>query len=111
MKTNVPNMEKVNPYFHKALRSIYEYGSTNPEIQKMVVFGKATDLKFTPDRDDELDVAIFLKNPTQEKVISIGTEIEKLCALLWGCMMDDEAYDESILLQRSVERGVTIYEK
>jgi hypothetical protein len=102
---------KINPTFHKAYDMIYSYIDKNPDIKKAVVFGTALCIDEPMDLNEEMQIAIYLKNPTEDKIDSISRYINDNIADVWGCMIDDKKYDDCPILKQTISKGVIVYEK
>lgn len=102
---------KINPTFHKAYDFIYSYIYKNPDIKKAVVFGTALCVDEPMDLDEEMHIAIYLKNPTEDKIDSISRYINDNIEDIWGCMIDDKKYDDCPILKQAISKGVIVYER
>ena len=63
------------------------------------------------DLDEEMHIAIYLKNPTPAKIDTISRYINDNIADVWGCMIDDKKYDDCPILKQTISKGVIVYEK
>lgn len=103
------NLDKINRVYMKSVIDICNYAYKNPDIKKLVVFGNALDLDNTVDINDEMNVAIYLNDPTPEKIESISRYINDNIDDVWGCVIEDDMYKNSIMLKKDISKGVTIY--
>lgn len=108
---SIPNIEKVNSVFHKYLNELYNYATNNPEITKLIVFGNALNVNDYVDKDEEMHVAVYLNNPTPDKIDSISRYINDNIDKTWGCLIDDEKYEDSVLLKNAISKGVVVYDR
>ena len=101
---------KINPTFHKAYDNIYNYIIKNSDIKKAVIFGTALCIDESMDLNEEMHVAIYLKNPNEDKIDSISRYINDNIEDVWACMIDDKKYDNCPILKQTISKGVVIYD-
>lgn len=101
---------KINSAFHSAYNIMYNYVKNNSDIKKAVIFGNALNVNDPVDIDEEMHVAIYLKNPTPDKIESIAMYVNNNIFNTWCCMIDDSKYDDCPILKQAISKGVTIYE-
>ena len=106
-------MAKVNDYYREPLQELLNYAKDDPDIRKMMVFDTAIFESHDEDfygPDDELKVAIYLNNPTPEKVNFIGNDISDNISKLYPCMMDEDIFIDSFE-PHVTSTGIKIYEQ
>lgn len=107
-------MIKVDKYYKKPVEQLIKFANKNTnDIKKMIIFdtqisGKPDDYEYSP--EDELKVAIYLENPTQDKIDEIGNYIEDNIPLVYPCMIDEDIYEDN-LSNKVLQTGVELWTK
>ena len=106
-------MAKVNDYYREPLQELLNYAKDDPDIRKMIVFDTAIFESHDEDfygPDDELKVAIYLNNPTQQKIKDTYRKIGYKIHKLYPCMIDDDIFIDSFE-PHVTSTGIKIYEQ